>query len=106
MKSTNTTVELADFWIDRYEITNSDYAKFINETENSPPEYWSDGEIPAGQRKHPVSQINWDQAVDYCAWAGKRLPTEVEWEIAARGPYGWSYPWGNDPNRVRQETKR
>jgi hypothetical protein len=102
---TNTTVELADFWIDRYEITNSDFAKFIDETKNKPPEYWSDGEIPAGLRKHPVSQINWDQAVDYCAWAGKRLPTEAEWEIAARGPYGWRYPWGNDPGKVSQETK-
>ncbi len=102
---TNTTVDLADFWIDRYEVTNSDYSKFIDQTKSDPPQYWIDGEIPAGLRKHPVSHITWDQAVAYCAWAGKRLPTEAEWEIAARGPFGWKYPWGNDPDKVRQETE-
>jgi formylglycine-generating enzyme required for sulfatase activity len=102
---TNSPVELAGFWVDRYEITNSNYAKFIEETESDPPKYWVGGDIPAGLRKHPVTQITWDQAVDYCAWAGKRLPTEEEWEIAARGPFGWKYPWGNDPDKVRQETK-
>jgi formylglycine-generating enzyme required for sulfatase activity len=103
--STNTIVDTADFWIDRYEITNSDYANFVDETKNDPPKYWIDGEIPAGKRNHPVSQITWDQAEAYCSWAGKRLPTETEWEIAARGPFGWKYPWGNDPDKVRQETE-
>lgn len=102
---TEIIVDLANYWIDRYEITNSDYAKFIEETENSPPKYWTDGEIPAGQRNHPVAQITWDQATEYCLWAGKRLPTETEWEVAARGPFGWKYPWGNNPDIVRRETK-
>lgn len=103
--STNTNVEVAEFWIDRYEITNSDYAKFIEDTQNDPPKYWADGQIPAGLRNHPVSQITWDQAEEYCSWAEKRLPTEQEWEITARGPFGWNYPWGNDPDSVRQETE-
>jgi len=103
--STNTIVEQGDFWIDRYEITNSDYADFIAETKNNPPKYWDNGEIPTGLRNHPVSQITWDQAKDYCTWVGKRLPTEAEWEIAARGSFGWKYPWGNNPEKVRQETK-
>jgi len=102
---TDTAVDLSDFWIDRYEVTNSDYAKFVDGAKNSPPEYWTDGEIPAGLRNHPVSQISWDQAQDYCSWAGKRLPTEIEWEVAARGPFGWKYPWGNDPDSVKQETE-
>jgi formylglycine-generating enzyme required for sulfatase activity len=103
--STDSNIEVADFWIDRYEITNNDYAKFIDDTQNDPPRYWVDGQIPSGQRNHPVSQIVWDQAEEYCSWAGKRLPTEAEWEIAARGPFGWKYPWGNNPDSVKQETK-
>lgn len=102
---TNTPVEVAEFWIDRYEVTNSDFAKFIDEIENDPPEYWTNSEIPAGLRNHPVREISWGQAEQYCTWVEKRLPTEAEWEIAARGPYGWLYPWGNDANKVYQETK-
>ncbi len=105
MIDTNTSVALDDFWIDRYEITNNDYAKFIQDTQNDAPKYWVDGQIPARLRNHPVAEMTWDQADEYCAWAGKRLPTEAEWEIAARGPYGWKYPWGNDPDGVRQETE-
>ncbi len=103
--STDSNVEVANFWIDRYETTNSDYAKFIDDTQNDPPGYWVDGQIPAGLRNHPVSQVTWDQAEEYCSWTGKRLPTEAEWEIAARGPFGWKYPWGNDSDGVRQETE-
>jgi len=103
--NTNTSVDLAEFWIDRYEVTNSDYAKFVDETNENPPGYWVDGEIPVGLKNHPVSKITWDQAKEYCSWAGKRLPTEAEWEVAARGPFGWKYPWGNDPDEVRQETR-
>ena len=101
----NTVIELDEFWLDRYEITNSDYAKFIAETGTNPPAYWSGGDIPPGLREHPVAQITWEDANEYCKWAGKRLPTEAEWEVAARGPFGWKYPWGDDPDLVRQETQ-
>jgi formylglycine-generating enzyme required for sulfatase activity len=101
----DTVVQIEGFWIDRYEVTNSRYAKFIGENGNESPVYWTVGDIPAGLREHPVAQITWDQAKDYCAWAGKRLPTEAEWEVAARGPFGWKYPWGNNPDLVRQETQ-
>lgn len=102
---TNTPVDIAEFWIDRYEVTNSGYAEFIDEAGNEPPEYWANGEIPAGLRNHPVRQVTWDLAEEYCTWVEKRLPTESEWEIAARGPFGWLYPWGNDAYKVKQETK-
>jgi formylglycine-generating enzyme required for sulfatase activity len=97
-------IETTEFWIDRYEITNGDYKKFVDSTDSHPPEYWSDGEIPPGKRDHPVMQVTWKQATEYCDWVGKRLPTEAEWEIAARGPFGWQYPWGNDPDRVGHKT--
>lgn len=100
----DTEVETAGFWIDRYEVTNSDYKKFVDATKDQPPAYWVDGYIPAGQRDHPVMQVTWDQAREYCDWIGKRLPTETEWEIAARGPFGWIYPWGNNPDKVKQKT--
>jgi hypothetical protein len=102
---TNTPVEVAEFWIDRYEVTNSDYAKFIDGTGNNPPAYWTGGDIPPGLREHPVAQIKWEEAREYCSWVGKRLPTEAEWEVAARGPFGWLYPWGNNPDGVRRETR-
>lgn len=101
---TDTMVETTEFWIDRYEVTNSEYEKFVGGITAQVPSYWGNGEIPAGQRDHPVMAVTWDQAKEYCDWAGKRLPTETEWEIAARGPFGWIYPWGNNPDRVKQKT--
>ena len=101
----DTTMTLDEYWIDRYEVTNRDYAAFIDDTRNKPPAYWTGGEVPTGMENHPVSHITWDQAREYCGWAGKRLPTEAEWDVAARGPFGWKYPWGNNPDPVRQETQ-
>lgn len=101
---TDMEIAIAEFWIDRYEVTNGDYKKFVDAANTQMPVYWSGGEIPPGQRDHPVMQVMWDQASEYCDWVGKRLPTESEWEIAARGPFGWKYPWGNDPDKVDYKT--
>jgi len=91
--SAQTNITLANFWIDRYQTTNSQYEQYLKATGSETPEIWP------GDANHPVRGVTWDQAAAYCSWAKKRLPTEAEWEAAGRGP-GASpqiYPWGNDP---------
>lgn len=83
------------FFIDRTEVTNEDYAKFIKDADHKPPLTWKDGNYPSGDGLKPVTGVNWDDANAYAKWAGKRLPTEEEWEFAARGTTGNLYPWGN-----------
>lgn len=84
---------LAGFWIDKYQTTNAQYQLFLDQTGGQPPEVWPD------EADHPVRGVTWDQAAAYCSWAGKRMPTEAEWEAAGRGPGANAqiYPWGNDP---------
>jgi serine/threonine protein kinase len=81
------------YWIDKYQVTNADYQLYLNETNGQAPEVWP------GENNHPVRGVTWDQAVAYCTWAKKRLPTEAEWEAAGRGPGAGPqlYPWGTDP---------
>ena len=93
-------VEFTELWIDQFEVTNAQYAEFLAETGAQPPPKWAEGTIPAGQEQHPVKGVTWDQAAAYCEWANKRLPTEAEWEIAARGSESWLYPWGDDQSAV------
>jgi formylglycine-generating enzyme required for sulfatase activity len=95
-------VYLSSFLIDRYETTNELYAQFVEATghgfpENSNPAatLWTDGHPMAGIERHPVVNVSWHDAAAYCHWKGKRLPTEAEWEKAARGIDGRRYPWGN-----------
>jgi formylglycine-generating enzyme required for sulfatase activity len=92
--------ELDTFWIDEHEVTNAQYAVFVTETGATPPESWTDGDAPPEQDNHPVEGVTWDEAATFCQWAKKRLPTEAEWEVAARGAVGWLYPWGDELNAV------
>jgi formylglycine-generating enzyme required for sulfatase activity len=99
------TVNLPAFAIDRFEVTNDQYLEFITATGQKPPAHWTNGQIPADKGNHPVVFVTWDDAKAYCEWAGKRLPTEAEWEKAARGTDGRDYPWGNEWDPKKANTK-
>lgn len=88
-------VFVKSFYIDKYEVTNAQYKKFIDATGHTPPRGWNKGKYPTGKANNPVLYVNWHDAKAYAKWAGKRLPTEEEWEKAARGTDGRTFPWGN-----------
>ncbi|MEO8326669.1 MAG: formylglycine-generating enzyme family protein, partial [Nitrospirota bacterium] len=89
-------VYLDAFYLDQYEVTTSRYAKFFQATKRDPPQYWSESVLKQHGNK-PVVGVTWEDANVYCVWAGKKLPTEAQWEKAARGTAQRLYPWGNEP---------
>ncbi len=93
-------VVLAAFWLDRQEVTNIQYADYLASHEGETPATWTGNMPPNGAENHPVQGITWQMAADYCTAQGKRLPTETEWEVAARGDLGLLYPWGSSANAV------
>lgn len=97
-------VFLKEFYIDRFEVTNNDYWEFIEATGHKTPSGWAEGSFPANDADKPVNTVSWFDAKAYCKWKNKRLPTEAEWEKAARGPDGRRFPWGNDFNLKKLNT--
>lgn len=104
-------VYLGSFFIDKFEVTNAQYKSFVDATSHRAPNHWktpSSGTAgsrvtyPPGKANHPVVYVDWFDANAYCHWAGKRLPTEEEWEKAARGTDGRNFPWGSrfDPKKA------
>jgi formylglycine-generating enzyme required for sulfatase activity len=88
------TVSLPQYAIDQFEVTLSLYAKFLEATGHKAPPLWDEDSVTSSGNR-PAVGVTWDDAAAYCKWAGKRLPTEAEWEKAARGTDGRRFPWGD-----------
>jgi formylglycine-generating enzyme required for sulfatase activity len=97
-------INLKSFLIDKYDVTNEQYKKFVAATNRPEPKNWFFTGYDSKLKDHPVSFVDFKNAKAYCAWLGKRLPTEEEWEKAARGTDGRKYPWGNHFDKSKANT--
>ncbi len=108
------TVELSEYFIGKYPVTNREYQAFVRDAKYKPPQGWEGEQFPAEKGGHPVVNVSWEDATAYCKWLSEKtgkpyhLPTEAEWEKAARSEDGRVYPWGDgfDPQKANtSETK-
>jgi formylglycine-generating enzyme required for sulfatase activity len=97
----NEPVWLPAYYIDVYPVTNADYTRFVQATGHTPPAHWSFGTYSAETSDHPVVFVTWHDATAYAHWANKNLPDSHQWEKAARGPRGSTYPWGHQPTPAK-----
>jgi hypothetical protein len=108
--SEEVNVELSEYAIDLTPVTNAEYEEFLNASGYKPRhqdnflKHWVDGKPPAGKEDHPVVYVDLTDARAYAQWAGKRLPTDAEWQYAAEGPKGLKYPWGDRMESDRVNT--
>lgn len=96
---------VAPFFMDRTEVSNEQYQKFIDETGRTAPQHWRSNRYPAGEASYPVVNVAWADAAAFAEWAGKRLPTEEEWEYAARSGDDRLYPWSGEWGASRANTR-
>lgn len=94
------------FYLDKYEVTNLDYQQFCAATGHKRPAYWKGKTCPKGMEKLPVVWVTWQDAMTCARWARKRLPSEAEWERAAKGPNSYHYAYGNsyDPQKANTSS--
>jgi gamma-glutamyl hercynylcysteine S-oxide synthase len=103
-RSHRSVVDVATFFIDKYPVTNAEFKRFLDATHYHPADDhnflkdWHGGSYPSGWEKRPVTWVSLEDARAYAKWAGKRLPHEWEWQYAAQGMDGRTYPWGNNPD--------
>lgn len=96
-------VNLKPYYIDKYEVTNAKYKEFVDATGRKAPAGWAAG-FPQDQADHPVTHVTWHDAEAFCKWKKMRLPSEAEWEKAARGTDARTFPWGNDFDHKKVNT--
>ncbi|WP_242923149.1 formylglycine-generating enzyme family protein [Pontibacter liquoris] len=105
------TYQMAAFLMDKHPVTNAQFQEFLNKSKYIPADtvnflkHWVNGKIPAGMADYPVVYVSYEDTQAYARWAGKRLPTEVEWQYAAQTPDGRAWPWSANTKNIRREEE-
>jgi formylglycine-generating enzyme required for sulfatase activity len=105
------TLYLPNYYMAKAPVTNAQYAAFVKTAGYKPPQQWNNKQPPLGKENHPVEEVSWNHALTYCRWLAKttgqpyRLPTEAEWEKGARGTDGRIYPWGDQWDAKRCNSR-